>query len=127
MSIVTNPRSPSEAVGEMAARAAGRADAAIDHARRTVNDHLDTLQAGVQVAPSKLTRAATQVEALTRRSLDRARDTSQQLRMQARLAGDRSVDYIRNDPVRSVLIAAAVGAVAAMLASWAARSRRDRI
>jgi ElaB/YqjD/DUF883 family membrane-anchored ribosome-binding protein len=47
--------------------------------------------------------------------------------MQARLAGDRSVDYIRNDPVRSVLIAAAVGAVAAMLASWAARSRRDRI
>jgi ElaB/YqjD/DUF883 family membrane-anchored ribosome-binding protein len=41
-------------------------------------------------------------------------------------AGDRSVGYIRDEPVKSVLIAAAAGAALAALIGWASRSGAGR-
>lgn len=75
------------------------------------------------LAPSAFSRAAAQMEALTQRSLERARDASHQVRDQAQRAGDRTVDLIQHAPVKSVLIAVAAGAAVALLGAWFARSR----
>lgn len=94
------------------------------------NQALDSVQAGVddlrKTAPAALSRAAAQVEELTRRSLDRARETGAQVKEQVARVGDRSVDYIRDEPVKSVLIAAAAGAAAAVLIGMLARSHSHR-
>jgi ElaB/YqjD/DUF883 family membrane-anchored ribosome-binding protein len=54
--------------------------------------------------------------------LNRVSDTAYQLRVKARHASDDAVSYIRHEPVKSMLIAAAVGAALAALASLASRS-----
>jgi ElaB/YqjD/DUF883 family membrane-anchored ribosome-binding protein len=43
-------------------------------------------------------------------ALDSVRDTSRQLRQQAQHASDNTVKYIRDDPLKAMLIAAATGA-----------------
>jgi len=43
-------------------------------------------------------------------AIDNVRETSHQLRLKAKHASDTTVNYIRHEPVKSVLIAAAVGA-----------------
>ena len=91
----------------------------------------DTLTDGLHeagnIASSAFSRAAAQMEELTRRGMDRARETSLQVRDQANRAGDRAVGYIQDEPVKSVLIAVAAGAAVAMLAGWFARSRSSRL
>lgn len=109
-------------------RAAARAERVIDHSRRAAHDALDALHQGVddlgQGVPDALHRAASQVDDLTRRSIEQARATARQVRQQVQHAGDRTVGYIRDEPVKSMLFAAAVGAVVAGLAAWMSRSSR---
>ena len=54
--------------------------------------------------------------------LNRVNDAAYKLRVKARHASDDAVSYIRHEPVKSMLIAAAVGAALAALASLASRS-----
>jgi len=54
-------------------------------------------------------------------ALDSVRDTSRQLRDKAQHASDSTVRYIRDDPVKSVLIAAATGAALMALISLVRR------
>ena len=56
-------------------------------------------------------------------ALDSVRDTSRQLRDKAQQASDSTVRYIRDDPVKSVLIAAATGAALMALISFVSHSR----
>ena len=56
-------------------------------------------------------------------ALDSVRDTSRQLRDKAQQASDSTVCYIRDDPVKSVLIAAATGAALMALISFVSHSR----
>jgi len=56
-------------------------------------------------------------------ALDSVRDTSRQLRDKAQQASDSTVRYIRDDPVKSVLIAAATGAALMALISLVSHSR----
>ncbi len=104
--------------------------AAIENTRDLVNNGLDTLESGIEklreAAPSVLSRAAAQVEDITRRSMERARETTTQVKHQMVKAGDRSVDYIRDEPVKSVLMAAAAGAAMVALIGWLSRPRGDR-
>ena len=115
------------AVDHLAESAAHKAGDTIQAAKQMANDALDSLQSGVdglrQAAPSALGRAAAQVDALTQRGIERARETTQQLREQAARAGDKTTSYIRDEPMKSVLVAAAAGAVIAALVSWLAHSR----
>jgi ElaB/YqjD/DUF883 family membrane-anchored ribosome-binding protein len=91
----------------------------------------DTLTDGLHeagnIASSAFSRAAAQMEELTRRGMDRAKEVSTQARDQANRAGDRAVGYIQDEPVKSVLIAVAAGAAVAMLAAWFARSRASHL
>ena len=127
----TNTLAPAvQAVEAMADQAAARTDSAIQSTKRVANEALDSLQSGVEdlrrAAPTVLTRAAGQVEDLTRRGIERARETTHQVKDQVSRASERSVDYIRDEPVKSVLIAAATGAALAALIGWMSRSRSDR-
>jgi ElaB/YqjD/DUF883 family membrane-anchored ribosome-binding protein len=75
-----------------------------------------------QAAPL-LGRATDQVSALAQRGVDSVRDTSHQLRVKAAHASDNTMHYIKDEPVKSILIAAATGAALMALVSLISRSR----
>ena len=117
-------------VNDLADQAAGKADQALQSSRRMTNNALDSLESGVdtmrETVPAAFSRAAAQVEEITRRGLDRAKEASLGMRDQMHKASDRTVGYIKDEPVKSVLIAAATGAAVALLVGWAMRSRHSR-
>ena len=75
-----------------------------------------------QTAPA-LERASEQMSAMAHRGMDSVRETSHQLRLKVEHASDSTVSYIREEPVKSVLIAAATGAALMALVTLVARSR----
>jgi ElaB/YqjD/DUF883 family membrane-anchored ribosome-binding protein len=115
---------------DLADQAASKADLALKSSRRIANDALDSLESSVdslrESVPAAFSRAAAQVEEITRRGLDRAKEASMGMRDQMNRASDRTVGYIKDEPVKSVLIAAATGAAVALLVGWAMRSRNSR-
>jgi ElaB/YqjD/DUF883 family membrane-anchored ribosome-binding protein len=92
---------------------------AADHALEKVAATAQDLRG--QVSPL-FERASERARDLAQRGADTVRERSLQVRDQARRAGDRSVTYIRDEPVRAVLFAAAAGAIAVALLSWLRRS-----
>ena len=114
-------------IDQFAERASTQADEALAATRRAANGALDKLQQGVEQlrddTPGALSRAAAQVDELTRRGLERARLASEDLRHSVARTGDRSIGFIQAQPVKSVLIAAAAGAALAALVSVLARDR----
>ena len=85
----------------------------------TADQALDTLSSTAhdlrqQVSPL-FARAGEKANTLTRRRMDTVSDRTLQLRDQALRASDGTVSYIRDEPVKAVLIAAAAGAIAMAL------------
>jgi ElaB/YqjD/DUF883 family membrane-anchored ribosome-binding protein len=76
----------------LAEQASQSADRAIQTTQRVANDALDSLSSSVQ------------------HGVDSVCDTSRQLRDGAMHASDASVNFIKHEPIKSVLIAAATGA-----------------
>lgn len=70
-----------------------------------------------------LTNATQRVSNLAHRSMDSVREKSHQMRVKADLASENTVNYIRQEPVKSVLIAAATGAALVVLVKLVSRSR----
>lgn len=122
-----NTENPLEQPNVFANRAAQSADQAIKATQRVANDALDTLAGSVedmrQQAAPLLNRATQQINALAQQGMDTVRDTSQQLRDQAIRATDSTVSYIKEEPVKAMLIAAATGAALMALLSLMSRSR----
>lgn len=105
------------------------ADNAIHSTQRAANSALDQLsnkvhEVGDQAAPL-INRLSAQAEALSHRVVDAVRDGSKRARMQATQAGTSTVNYIKDEPVKSVLIAAAAGA-ALLAITKLLLDRRDR-
>ncbi|MEO8278875.1 MAG: hypothetical protein ABI564_04220 [Ideonella sp.] len=117
--------------GHVAERVADTvADVAQNTAARTTriaNDTFDHLSSAVETARGAtvpaLERLGSSAESLARRSAETARQKSQQLREQAQHRSEQAVGYIRDEPFKSVLLAAAVGALFGLLLSF---SRRER-
>jgi ElaB/YqjD/DUF883 family membrane-anchored ribosome-binding protein len=111
----------------LADQAAASADHAIKSTQRLANEALDgvagTVQGLRQDAAPLLNRAAEQASALAHRSADAVRESSQQVRDKALQATDRTVGYIKDEPVKAMLIAAATGAALMALLSMLNRSR----
>ena len=66
-------------------------------------------------------RTSEQISALAQRGMDAMREGGQQVRQKAHQAGDATVDFIREEPVKAIVIAAAAAAGAALVccrASW---------
>jgi ElaB/YqjD/DUF883 family membrane-anchored ribosome-binding protein len=101
--------------------AAKDADHALHSLKSNTNSAIDGFAAGLndlsdQAAP--LLRGATeQASAMAHRGVDAARHSSAQIREAARQASDTTVSYIKHEPVKSMLIAAATGAALMALIS----------
>lgn len=115
---------------DLAERTAATADDALLATRRAAGDVAHQVEAGIdslrQTVPQALSRATAQAEDLARRGIERARHAGTAVREQAVRVGDNTVGYIKDEPVKSVLIAAAAGAATALLVSWLTRSRPSR-
>ena len=108
-------------------RAAQSADSAIKSTQNVANDAFDSLSGTDkdirdQAAPM-VNRATEKVGELATRSADAVRESTRQLRQTAADASDATVNYIKDEPVKSILIAAATGAALMGLVSMMGRSR----
>jgi len=125
----TNPttRSFAEQGQDVADQAASKTQSAIRSTQRAADNALDKLSTTVdeardQAAPL-INRVSAQAEAAARRGMDAVRDTSQQLRERALCASDSAVGYVKDEPVKAMLIAAATGALLMGLVAMLSRSR----
>ena len=118
---------PFDQPGNLADQAAQSADSAIKSTQRVANEALDNLAGSVQdirqQAAPLLNRATEQASALAQRGIDAVRDGSQQLRDKALKASDGTVNYIKDEPVKAMLIAAATGAALMSMAALISRPR----
>ena len=111
---------------QFADQAADATSSAIRSTQDVANTAFDRLNEKVdsardQAAPT-INRIATQAESAVRRGADAVRETSAQLRDKALQAQDTTVGYIKDEPVKAMLIAAATGAALMALVSM---MRRD--
>jgi ElaB/YqjD/DUF883 family membrane-anchored ribosome-binding protein len=119
---------PTEHSNNLADQAAQSADHAIKSTQRMANEALDGLAGTVQdmrqQAAPLLSRVTEQASALAQRGLDAARDRVEPLREKALQASDSTVSYIKDEPVKAMLIAAAAGAALMAMLSLMSRSSR---
>ena len=112
---------------DVADQAASSAQGTIRTTQRAADDAMNGLSDKVEELRSQaaplLNRVSSQAEAAARRGMDAVRDTSQQLRDRALRASDSTVGYIKDEPIKSMLIAAATGALLMGLISLMTRSR----
>ena len=115
--------------GKVADQAADSAQSAIRSTQNVANSAFDRLSDKVdsardQAAPL-INRLSTQAQDAAKKSADAVRETTAQLRDRAARAQEQTVGYIKDEPVKAMLIAAATGAALMALVSLASRSSRD--
>jgi ElaB/YqjD/DUF883 family membrane-anchored ribosome-binding protein len=129
----TNSNQDADRIGQQASQAAdqaaNRAEDALRSTQRATNSAIEGISAKVddlrtQAGPL-INKVSAQAEAAARRGMEAVRDTSQQLRERASVATDSTVGYIKDEPIKSMLIAAATGAVLMGLVNMMGRSRHD--
>lgn len=120
-------QAPKDTANTLADQAANSADNAIKSTKNLANNMLDGLADGVQNARNQaaplLNRASEQASALVQRGVDTVRETSQQLQDSAQRASNTTVKYIKDEPVKSMLIAAATGAALMALVGLMGRNQ----
>lgn len=103
------------------------ADNAIKSTQRVANEALDTLSGTVQdmrhQAGPLINRATEEAGAIARQGVDTVRESAKQLRLKAQRASETTVNYIKHEPVKAMLIAAATGAALMALISLMSHSR----
>jgi ElaB/YqjD/DUF883 family membrane-anchored ribosome-binding protein len=108
-------------------QAAASTQSAIRSTQRATDQAFDAVSSKVEdvrnAAGPAISRVTAQAEAAARRGMEAVRDTSQQLRERALRAQDTTVGYIKDEPIKSMLIAAATGALLMGLVSLMSRSR----
>lgn len=123
----TTSKSAAQQSQDMADSAASTAQGAIRSTQRTTDQALGRLSDKVddvrnQAAPL-INKVTSQAEAAARRGMEAVRDTSQQLRERALQAQDMTVAYVKDEPMKAMLIAAATGALLMGIISMLGRSR----
>jgi ElaB/YqjD/DUF883 family membrane-anchored ribosome-binding protein len=125
----TGMKSQAQQAQDMGDNAADSAQGAIRSTQRATDQALNRLSDTVEDVRSKagpmLNKVTSQAEAAARRGMDAVRDTSQQLRERAVQASDMTVAYVKDEPIKAMLIAAATGAVLMGLISMLAGRSRD--
>jgi ElaB/YqjD/DUF883 family membrane-anchored ribosome-binding protein len=127
---MTTIKSAQQSASQLAGEATQSADDAIKNTQRAANNALDklsdTMQTASEQAAPVIGRLSAQAEALTRKTVDAVREGSKRARLQATNAANSTVSYIKEEPVKSVLIAAAAGAALFAIAKLVTRNR-DRM
>ncbi len=126
---ITSNKPLGQEATSFAEHAADNASSAIRSTQNVANAAFDRLSDKVDTARDQaaplITRLPTKAEAAARRGAEAVRETSAQLREKALRAQDTTVGYIKDEPVKSMLIAAATGAALMGLISLMNRSRHD--
>jgi ElaB/YqjD/DUF883 family membrane-anchored ribosome-binding protein len=125
------PSSTAKSFGQTASNvgdeAASTADSAIKSTQRATDQAFESLSNKVDDLRSQagpmINRMSAKAEDAAKRGMEVMRDSTQQLRERAQRAGDTTVAYVKDEPVKSMLIAAATGAVLMGLISLMGRSR----
>jgi len=86
-------------------------------------DKFSTTEDQASQSVDHLVNATQRVSDMAHRGMDSVREKSHQLRVKADLASENTVNFIRQEPVKSVLIAAATGAALVALVKLVSRSR----
>jgi len=110
--------------------AAQAADQAIRSSQRVASQALEQIAEQVdgarEQASAALGRITSDAQGLSRRGLQAVRDGSQQIRQQALHASESTAAYVKEEPFKSILIAAAVGATLMALVGLLNRSSSRR-
>ncbi len=106
----------------IAEKAANTADNAIKSTQHATHKALDSLADGVQSLRQQAAPAINRAGALAQQGVNSVRDTAHQMREGALHATDSTVSYIKEEPIKAMLIAAATGAALMALLSLLARS-----
>ena len=111
----------------LADQAAESANSAIRSTQNVANKAFerltDTVDSARDHAAPLINRLSSQAETAARRGVEAVRDTSAQLRERAIKASDTTVSYIKDEPVKAMLIAAATGAALMALVGLLGRTR----
>jgi ElaB/YqjD/DUF883 family membrane-anchored ribosome-binding protein len=106
------------------ANASNMLDRSVQRGAAALHDGADA----AHQALGDLSQHARQLQAdaghLSQRGLDALRDSTRQIRQGAHRAGERTVGYIQDEPVKAVLVAAAAGAALMALIGLMGRSHR---
>jgi len=121
---------PTPTSSPMIGAASRSIDQALSGTRQAANGAFDSLgNAAHQLrdgAMPVIDRISDQAHALARQGMDAVRDQSQHLQARARRTSDETLHYIRDEPVKAVLIAAATGAVLIAVVGLLMRPPRGR-
>jgi len=105
------------------------AEHAVAASRSLANNTLDQAESKVRQLRGSIDpmvdKLATQAQKLARQSMDMAAEASERAQRSMHRYADATTRYVANEPVKAVLIAAAVGAAVALLVA-AARNRHTR-
>jgi ElaB/YqjD/DUF883 family membrane-anchored ribosome-binding protein len=129
METPVNTKPLAESATQFTDRAADSATSAIRSTQNVTNAAFDRMSDKVdsvanQAAPL-INRISSQAQAAANKGMDTVRETSAQLKEKALRAQDTTVGYIKDEPVKAMLIAAATGAALMGLIGLMNRSRRD--
>ena len=123
----TTVKQVSNETSNMADQAADNAAQALRSTQSVANqafDRLnDKLESARDTAVPLINRLSSQAETVARRGVEAVRDTGAQVRERALKASDSTVSYIKDEPVKAMLIAAATGAALMALIGLLSRSR----
>ena len=126
MSTLTAKQVANEA-SNVADQAAESVNTAVRSTQGVANQAFDRLSNKIEAAREHavplINRLTSQAENAAHRGADVVRDASAQVREKALKAGDTTVSYIKDEPVKAMLIAAATGAALMALIGLLSRSR----
>jgi ElaB/YqjD/DUF883 family membrane-anchored ribosome-binding protein len=118
-----------ETQNKLVDQASASADQAIRSTQRVANEALNGLAGSAQSlreqAAPVVDRIAERASALAHHGVDAVRERSHQLSDSAHRVADGTRSYVNEQPVKSLLIAAATGAALMGLLAFLARSRRQ--
>jgi ElaB/YqjD/DUF883 family membrane-anchored ribosome-binding protein len=112
----------------IADRAADSANQAIRSTQGVANAAFDRMSDGVDSARDRaspaIDRLASKAEAARQRGMEAMQNSAAQLRESAYRAQNQTVGYVRDEPLKALLIAAAAGAVLMAVVGFLSRPRR---
>lgn len=118
---------PVEKLHNLTDQAARTTEQAVQSTQNLAHNALDsvsdTIKDAQQQAAPLLNRATEQASAMAQRGMDTVRETSKNLVDNAQRATDRTVSYVKDEPVKAMLIAAATGAALMAMLSMISHSR----
>lgn len=104
-----------------------QADSALRSTQHSAHEAIDSLSDKAQElkdqAAPVLNRVAAKAEELARRSADVARERAEAIKERAMRSSDATIGYIKDEPLKAILIAAATGAALMALVTLLGRNR----